>query len=460
MFCLFFRQKFRNQTFAEKYGLLGYAFTIFHRMSGDRSARSCRKSPAKRLCHTQLTHCEPSPTSSLPIACCPVERGQRLSSAHCVVNTEFLHIIFRCQGEDIFAVGPRQKKPMLTCETVDGSYSTKWALHFYPDGHPSNYTHPDMEWFPTRYIPDDQKFASLYVRLKEGPHEMVEARMMTTVLNGDSDIDSAVGTNMERFMQCPRMKVLTYFSTQNKNHVPNIVYYFCKLLIKFFCVVQVDEFYKEAAGHGWPKLFSTASLKGFSAGFTCVVSLQILQPGTLSGVALSLRRPSRICFNLRDNLVRSCAVMVTLRYTLNHHSNHDAVLQSLDWQHVKAHRFVLAAKSGLFRRLLRKDQGQPFIYKCDLSIRQLHLLLDLLYLDRLPSRTRSATVELHQLAKEFELCTVVRALERDLSLFNPPPVIRSLCRITKPLLSSSLIVRKKRTKHNAVQKLDNKTEST
>lgn len=140
-----------------------------------------------------------------------LQRGQRLSSAHCVVNTQFLHIVFRCQGENIFTVGPRQKKPMLTCETVDGSYCTKWALHFYPDGHPSNYSHPDMEWFPARYIPDDQKFASLYVRLKEGPHEMVEARMMTTVLNGDSDIDAAVATNMERFMQCPRMKVLLHY---------------------------------------------------------------------------------------------------------------------------------------------------------------------------------------------------------------------------------------------------------
>lgn len=133
--------------------------------------------------------------------------GGRVITAHTNVNREFLHIIVRSSNDNLFNNQMKQKRPMLTCDTVDGPFMTKWSLHFYPDGHPSNYMMPDIDWFPhQQMVPPEERFASLYVRLKEG-YEMVEARMMTTVLSGDADIDAAIATNMERFILCPRMKV-------------------------------------------------------------------------------------------------------------------------------------------------------------------------------------------------------------------------------------------------------------
>lgn len=133
----------------------------------------------------------------------------RIMYAHTDVYREFMHIVLRSNATDnLCSSGAKSKKPIITCDTYEGPFQTKWSLHFYPEGHPSNYSfHPDVEWFPAQYVPDDQKFASLYVRLKDGPYEMIEARMMTSVLSGESDIDAALATNMERFMLCPRMKV-------------------------------------------------------------------------------------------------------------------------------------------------------------------------------------------------------------------------------------------------------------
>ncbi|OQV13953.1 hypothetical protein BV898_11835 [Hypsibius exemplaris] len=365
--------------------------------------------------------------TSSPVFCTILAPAERISTTQTSVQREFLHIVFRSLGDDLFSIGMKNKKPMFTCDTYDGPFLTKWALHFYPDGHPSNYVHPDMEWFPAQYIPDDQKFASLYVRLKEGPHEMVEARMMTTVLNGDSDIDAAITTNMERFMLCPRMKV--------------------------------DEFHKDAAGHGWPKLFATNSLKNFHGGFICVVSLQVLQPGTLTTSGFASRRPMPLynpngdplseyrskthpMINMRSKLHKcdavphrcdavphscdavphSCDAVLHSCDAVPHSC--DAVLQAVDYRWVRAHRFVLVTKSELFRSLILTDQGLPFVYKSTHTLEQLEQLLDLVYLDRLPNRNRKLSKGLVELARFYRLTAVLRALEYDHRRFRRAELTR------------------------------------
>jgi BTB/POZ domain len=173
--------------------------------------------------------------------------------------------------------------------------------------------------------------------------------------------------------------------------------------------LQVDEFHKDAAGHGWPKLFSTSSLKNFQDGLTCVVSLQILQPGSLSSSGYSLRKPMTISVRHYGDQRRPHP-MSSLRSAV---FQCDAVLQSSDWRWLKAHRFVLASKSELFRKLLLSDQGTPFVYKSNHSLEQLEHLLDLLYLDRLPKRNVKLSKELLELARFYQITTVLMALEHD-----------------------------------------------
>ena len=146
--------------------------------------------------------------------------GCRILNAHTDVHREFMHIVLKSNVVDFTnPTTGKPKKPIITCDTYEGPFQTKWSLHFYPEGHPSNYQfNPDLEWFPSQNVPDDQRYASLYVRLKDGPYEMIEARMMTSVLDGKSDIDTALTTNMERFMQYPRMKVGTVFRLYCKQH--------------------------------------------------------------------------------------------------------------------------------------------------------------------------------------------------------------------------------------------------
>ncbi|XP_055345609.1 uncharacterized protein LOC129593362 [Paramacrobiotus metropolitanus] len=315
----------------------------------------------------------------------------RIICAQTDVHREFMHIVLKSNSTDYGQGGggggggasgsAKQKKPMITCDSHEGPFQTKWSLHFYPEGHPSNYSfHPDVEWFPAQYVPDDQKFASLYVRLKDGPYEMIEARMMTSVLSGESDMEAALATNMERFMLCPRMKV--------------------------------DEFHREAAGHGWPKLCLTNSLKNFAGGFICVVSLQVLQPASAGSPVTGVRRapiPIRRYGDLGQEQEVPCIVRLRESTTQG-----DAVLQAADWQYVHAHRFVLAARSTYFRGLLAADQGVPFVYKSEHTLEELNYLLDMLYLNKLPPRDTALSVRLHDLAVMYELTFIATVLAEEI----------------------------------------------
>ena len=68
-----------------------------------------------------------------------------------------------------------------------------------------------------------------------------------------------------------------------------------------------------------------------------------------------------------------------------------------DWQWIKAHRFVLAAGSTFFRRLLEEDQGVPFVYKTNNTFEELRALLDVLYLGRIPARNYVESTKLREM---------------------------------------------------------------
>ena len=180
--------------------------------------------------------------------------------------------------------------------------------------------------------------------------------------------------------------------------------------------LQVDEFHKDAAGHGWPKLFSTASLKNFHNGFLCVVSLQVLQPGTLTSPGHTIRRQTAYSSHNYDPTGGGGDKrvpphpMLSMRVKAEYS---DAVLLSSDSRWTPTHRFILASRSELFRNLMVHDQGVPFVYQSPHSLAQLELLLDLLYLGRLPERGRTLSKELVELARFYKVVTVLRDLEYD-----------------------------------------------
>lgn len=170
----------------------------------------------------------------------------------------------------------------------------------------------------------------------------------------------------------------------------------------------MDEFHREAAGHGWPKLCLTNNLRHFQGGFICVVSLQVLQPVIDSGPVTGIRKPPLPIRRYWNTDTQETPFIKNLSQNGAHC---DAVLQTADWQHINVHRFVLATKSLLFRKILSQDQWVPFVYKTDHTMEELRFLIDMIYLDKFPEKDTKLSRKLYEMACHYQIPALERALQ-------------------------------------------------